>query len=548
MRTRYVVRRAVRQFCGSPLLTDKLARTYGEQGIIITGGKPAQRALISQEVVTMRVPRKLLDGMRKIVGPENVSDDPSRLREYEQATLFDTVFPSAVVMPGSTEEVQQIVELANRESVPLIPVSSGKPRLRGESAPKVSGVIAVDLRRMNRILRVDRKNKVTMIEPGVTYSQLIDELKEHGLRILMPLLPKSLKSAVANCLDREPITMPRFHWDSSDPLLCTEVVFGSGDLFRTGAAAGPGNLDQQWASGQAQKNPMGPSQFDPFRIIQGSQGTMGIVTWATVKCEVAPDVQSVLVSGYDTLTGFQDFMYSIFRRKLVDDLFILNSTNLACALETNKPKIEAVRDILPKWSLILSVSGHGILAEDELEYRLADTLDVARESGLVLARETKGVTSAGLASLLEAPSKEPYWKLRLRGGCQEVFFITTLDKTPGLVEVFEETATEEGFPLSDVGVYIQPTLHGANVHCEFDIYYDAKRKAKADVARSLYSKGCEQLMDKGAYFSRPCGPVAEAVYRRTTPETITAMRKVKAIFDPNAVLNPGALYSEEVKE
>lgn len=496
----------------------------------------------------MRVPKELLDTMRKIVGPENVSDDSSRLREYEQTTLFDTMSPCAVVMPRSTKEVVQIVELANRQSVPLIPVSSGKPRLRGESAPKVSDAIAVDLRRMNKILRVDRKNKVAMIEPGVTYSQLLDELKKQGLRLLMPLLPKSTKSVVANCLDREPITTPRFHWDSSDPLLCTEVVFGSGDLFRTGAAAGPGNLDQQWASGQAQKNPMGPSQFDPFRIIQGSQGTMGIVTWASVKCEAAPDVQRILVSGSDNLTGFQDFMYSIFRRKLVDDLFVLNSTNLACALETNRSKIESVRGVLPRWLLMVSLSGHGILATDELDYRLADTFDIARESGVTLVKETKGATAAGLASLLGAPSKEPYWKLRLRGACQEVFFITTLDKTSELVRVFEETATEEGFPLGDIGVYVQPTLHGTNAHCEFDIYYDAKDRAKANVGRSLYSKGSERLMDKGAYFSRPCGPVAEAVYRRATPETLTAMRKVKAIFDPNSVLNPGALYSKEVVE
>jgi len=96
----------------------------------------------------MRVPKELLDTMRKIVGPENVSDDSSKLREYEQTTLFDTMSPCAVVMPRSTKEVVHIVELANRQSVPLIPVSSGKPRLRGESAPKVSDAIAVEQRRL----------------------------------------------------------------------------------------------------------------------------------------------------------------------------------------------------------------------------------------------------------------------------------------------------------------------------------------------------------------------------------------------------------------
>ncbi len=229
--------------------------------------------------------------------------DAAHLKEYsDQLSLFKTKSPSAVVLPESTEEVQQLVKLANRRSIPLIAVSSGKPKLRGDSAPKIDGAVAVDLRRLNKILRVDTKNKVAMVEPGVTYSQLVEKLKGQGLRPLMSFLPKSSKSVVVNCLDREPITMPRFHWDSSDPLLCTEVVFGSGDLFRTGAAAGPGTLEEQWSSGQAQKNPMGPSQFDPFRIIQGSQGTIGIVTWASVKCETAPVEQRILISGFDELT------------------------------------------------------------------------------------------------------------------------------------------------------------------------------------------------------------------------------------------------------
>jgi FAD/FMN-containing dehydrogenase len=501
----------------------------------------------TSEVRILPVTKKLLDQMRAIVGADNAFDDAARLKEYsDQLSLFNTKSPSAVVLPGSSDEVHQLVKLANERSIPLIPVSSGKPKLRGDSAPKIDGAVAVDLRRLDKILRVDKKNKVVMVEPGVTYPRLLDELKQHGLRPLMSFLPKSSKSVVANCLDREPITAPRFHWDSSDPLLCTEVVFGSGDLFRTGAAAGPGSLEEQWASGQAQKNPMGPSQFDPFRIVQGSQGTIGIVTWATVKCETAPDEQRVLISGFDDPTKSLDFIYSVSKRKLVDDLLVLNSTNLSCALETNPTKIQKTRTTLPGWILLLSVSGHGILAADELEYRLADTLDVAKETGVELKKQIGSITAARVGALLGSAGEEPYWKLRLRGACQEVFFLTTLDHIPGFCSIFEQTAKDEAFPTSDIGVYIQPTLQGTNAHCGFDIYYDPVDKMRVGLAQRFYVKGCERLLEKGAFFSRPCGPVTEAVYKKTPPETVTAMKKVKAIFDPKHVLNPGALCFEEV--
>ncbi|TFG94121.1 FAD-binding oxidoreductase, partial [Candidatus Thorarchaeota archaeon] len=204
------------------------------------------------------------DALTQITGIERISDEENILSSY--SGVFP---PTLVVWPISTEEIAKIVKWANENSISLVPISSAGPKLRRSSLPKVEGAVVLDMSKMQNILRIDATNKVAMIEPGVTYDHLIAELKKNGLRPLMPLLPKASKSVLTSCLDREPITTPRFHWDTPDPLLCTETVFGTGDIFRTGTAAGPGTLEEQWKSGQAQKNPQGPSQFDPFRLIQG---------------------------------------------------------------------------------------------------------------------------------------------------------------------------------------------------------------------------------------------------------------------------------------
>jgi len=486
------------------------------------------------------------DALSTIVGSERVSDKQEILTEYSGKMTHQA--PSLVVWPQSVEDVVAIVEYANQNAIALIPVSSGLPRLRGDSAPKVDDAVIVNLSKMKSIIRVDSKNKVAMIEAGVTYEELLQETEKHGLRPLMPFLPKASKSVVASCLDREPVTMPRFHWDSSDPLLCTETVFGSGDLFRTGAAAGPGTIDEQLASGQAQKNPMGPSQFDPFRILQGSQGTMGIVTWATVKCEILPEVQKISLVGSDKPDDLFKFMYAVLKRNLPDDLFILNRMSLASALKKNRKEIEVLRGKLPEWILVMSVSGHGILASDELEYRFAEINDIANETGVSLNNKVGDVSSDDVQKLLSCPSEEPYWKLRFNGGCQEIFFLTTLDKTPNFCSTITEIAKETDYPSNEIGVYIQPTIRGSNAHCAFDIYYNNEDSSEIERAKTLYLKGSDALLKSGAYFSRPYGPFTKSVYEHTSPDIISAMKKVKGIFDPNNVLNPGSLCFTEVSK
>ncbi|MFW9849420.1 MAG: FAD-binding oxidoreductase [Candidatus Thorarchaeota archaeon] len=479
--------------------------------------------------------------LTKIVGTDRVTNKQELLEHLLGEHGFtERELPSLLVWPSSAEEISQIVELANKSYFPLIPISSGTPRMNGGSIPKVKGTVILDLSRMNRIIRVDSKNKVVMIEPGVTYGQLLPELKKAGLRPLMPLLPKASQSVLASCLDREPTTIPRFHWDASDPLLCTETIFGTGEMLRTGSASGPGSLEEQWASGQAQKNPMGPSQFDPFRLIQGSQGTIGIVTWITMKCEIAPDLHRVFLSGADTLESLQEFNYAVIRRRLADEHFILNSRFLSEALGND------LVDSISEWILVLGLSGHGSLFQDEFDYRLGDTKEIATENGVYLEEKIGDVKSDDIQKLLNVPSSEPYWKIRSYGACKEVHFSSTLDEIPYLHKTFLAVAKDSGVEQDRIGVYVQPTVQGVNAYCFFDIYYNPQDEKEVANTEKLYVSGSEKLMESAAFFSRPPDVLRDSVYSRVSPEVLKAMNRVKRIFDPNNVLSPGNLCFEEV--
>ena len=120
-----------------------------------------------------------------IVGGEYVIDDVSNLDLFAADESFTRYKrPASIVQPHNTVEVQQLIKWANNTLTPLVPISSGAPHFRGDSVPSADGSVIVDLSDMKRVLRVDRKNRVAMIEPGVTFSELCSELKKRTLRLL----------------------------------------------------------------------------------------------------------------------------------------------------------------------------------------------------------------------------------------------------------------------------------------------------------------------------------------------------------------------------
>jgi FAD/FMN-containing dehydrogenase len=482
------------------------------------------------------------DSLADVLDGRPVLDDPETLDEYARdESLAPPTKPRGVVWPGTPEEVQQLVRWAAATSTPLVPVSSGPPHFRGDSVPSEGGAVVVDLRSMNRILRIDRRNRVAMIEPGVTYAELVPALREEGLAPYLPLVPRRTKSVVASMLEREPITAPRHHWDSQDPLLCLEVIFGNGELFRTGSAAGPGTLEEQRRAGGAQMRGMGPGQTDLQRIVQGAQGTMGIVTWATIKCRLLPRLRESSFAASEELAPLVELAQELLRTLIGDELLILNGQALAGLLADGADAALRLRRELPPWVLYVGVDGTGLFPEERIGYQVAAWRELAQRLGLHPVRRLPGgVEAAAVERLLSAPSPDPYWKLRLRGACEDVLFLAPLGRAPDLVRLFAEHAARVGFPLADVGAYVQPVVQGTSCHCELHLPYDRSDPAQVRAVRRLVLEAGRPLMDAGAFFSRPYGPWADLAYGRDAATT-AALRKLKAIFDPANVMNPGKL-------
>ncbi|MHA1254546.1 MAG: FAD-binding oxidoreductase [Promethearchaeota archaeon] len=476
----------------------------------------------------------------EICSSKNISNDPNVLTKYSKDLSFSPeIAPKYVVWPSNTKVIEEILKLANELKFSVVPISSSSgPRHHGDTIPKNSNCVVLDLSKMKKILNIDRKNRVVMIEPGVTFSELIPELDKKGLRLLLPLHPRGSKSVLTSALEREPITIPRYHWDSSDPLLCTEVFFGTGDIFRTGTAAGPGTIKQQQAAGQAQVNPMGPTQFSPFRVIQGAQGSLGIVTWATLKLELIPTIQKVFHLQSDTIPELLDLQHELIKYRLCDELLILNNLNLASLVKKNSQEIFELAKKIKKWNLIYIIAGRGRLAADKISYLEGDIRDIVSDLKLDSLITESIINDNEIIQVLSKATYDP-WRLRLKGGYQDIFFITNSEKIPEFISIVENNISD------DLGIYIQQINQGTSNHCEFDLFYDPTNEEEKMIIKEKFLEISTKLMDIGAFFNRPYGILAKEVYKRHDDSTQMAMKKVKKIFDPNNVLNPGVLCFDE---
>lgn len=478
--------------------------------------------------------------LEKIVGRNYVSDGKKDLSSYaSDYSLLPAGMADFVVWPGSEEEISQVIKTCNEEKVAIIPVSS-KIHFNGSTIPKEGGVI-MDLSRLNRIREIDAYNRKVRIEPGVTWKELALAVDQKGLRIMMPLSPHPERSVLTDYLEREVITNTVF--DYGEPILSMGVAWPTGETFRTGSASVEGYPDCSPSQGM---NPSGPG-LDFYRLLQGAQGTMGVVTWMNLKVQSVPRINKVLFAPTKDLSNMMEFLHRILPRRIGQECLLLNNLNLASLVAERWPEdFETLRKTLPPWTLVIVLSGLARRPEEKIAYEENFLQDVLRNEFpfIELSDNLKGFPGIGdrVFAILRKPWAETgtYWKHQWKGGCQSLFFITKPETTAAFMETVDWVAAVHGYPIEDIGAYIQPIEHNRACYMEFDFFYDPSDLPAGEQVRRVYREAAMELMQQGALFTRPYGELAKMVYERTASYT-WALKKVKKVFDPNNIMNPGNL-------
>jgi FAD/FMN-containing dehydrogenase len=491
-----------------------------------------------REVVKERkdVKERLKKSLGEIVGAENVRDDEELLKKYSCDRSFETpAKPTCVVFPRTTEEVCRLVKLANEELLPIIPVSSGNHSY-GCAIPRMGGIV-VDLSGWKKILKIDHRNRAVRIEPGVTFDELQHALKKEGLRALLPLLPRKDQSVLTAHFEAHPMIIPEFNY--SEPIYTAEIVMPNSEIFRTGSASsGPPE-----AINTDMVGPWGPG-FDWNRLYTRSQGTLGIVTWANIMAEPLPTKQKIYFTPGHTIADLITFTYNVQRRWLGYECFILNKVNMAIMLAEKMPDdYIALKQKLPEFIQVFCIAGLKRFPDERIAYQEADFYAAAQEVGVQPQRSFSTVPQAAafFASHLDRCwDKEVYWKECYKGASADIFFITTMDRAAQCLKEMQQVAVSHDYPVTDLGVYLQPIENGRAAHLEFNIFYNPADARECSRIKKLHAAASERMYALGAVFTRAYGRWAEMVNSRNAVQYQTA-KMIKEILDPNNIMNPGKL-------
>ena len=240
-------------------------------------------------------------------------------------------YASAAVAPDTVEQVQAVVRIANEYGLPIYPISTGRNLTYGGSAPVYSGSVVVDLKRMNRILEVNERDKTCLVEPGVSYFDMYRHLRQNGIRLWIDTADPGWGGLVGNSLDRGGGYTGRDYRDHFDAHCGMEVVLPTGELLRTGMGASPNA--KTW---QLFKYGLGPWVDGIF-----SQSNFGIVTkmgfWLMEEPEAALQV-SVSVPRREDVVPLVDGLHS-----LMCEHTIPSQTNVASPIMNGSADPELVR-------------------------------------------------------------------------------------------------------------------------------------------------------------------------------------------------------------
>jgi FAD/FMN-containing dehydrogenase len=477
-----------------------------------------------------------------LFGEEHVFDEADILAKYNGDRSFaNPIPPRFVVKPQNAVQVENLVKWANETFTPLVPISSGGPHFRGDTAPSVPETVIVDLSGMKKILSINKTHRMAVIEPGVTYGELAETLAREGMFLAPCLAPRATKSVVGSLLEVEPRLNAMHQWAFTDPLRCMEVTWGDGNRMYTGEAGlSPMNLEQQWKEEKWQVEPVGPMMLDFFRLLTAAQGTMGVVTWASIRCELNHRIHKTFLVPAGKEEDLVEFIRRVVHFRFSDQLFILNGAQLASLVGADADEIKQLKKEIPAWVAVVGIGGRDLLPEERVAQQEADIADIAQKNGLKMLPAVSGIAGGKVMAKAANPCEGIFWKERTKGAFQDIFFVTTLDRTPEFIAKMDRLAIEASLNPSDIGIYVQPLHCGSSYHLEFTLFYNPGNKAEAARIKALFFGASEVFGSMGAFYTRPYGAWAGIQMNKDAMGKKT-LDKLKNIFDPNGIMNPGKL-------
>lgn len=458
------------------------------------------------------LPPSFVKSLQAIVPADQVYTDPADCWSYGYDNSRLHALPSAVVFAKHHEEVEKVVQLCNRNGILLTARGRGTGTT-GATVPAGHGIV-LSLERMNSILALSPADRYMVIQPGVTNQEVQNAAAQCGF--FWPPDPSSANYCTVGGNLAYNSAGPRAvkYGTPRENTLGLKAVTGSGKSIRTGVFTTKGVVG-----------------YDLTRLLIGSEGTLAVITEATLKLTPLAETIRTLRAVYSDIVGASRAIAQI-----------MAQPTIPCALEfIDRNALDIIaRDStveLPKGAaalLMIEVDGN----RDSIEHSVSNIEKAAASDQLLEIRSARS-----------QEEREELWRARKRlapalrkiaPGKINEDVVVPVSRLPELVTGLDRLAREFRLMIVNFG-------HAGNGNIHTNILYNPGDEAENERAHRCLDKVFDLVIELNGTLSGEHGvglSKKDYITKEIEPDTLALMRAIKRQFDPNGILNPDKIFPE----
>jgi len=450
---------------------------------------------------------KFLDRLRAELAPEDLLTDAADCYAYAYDNSRKVCLPEAVVFARSTAQVRQVIRLCHDFQVPLTPRGRGTGTAGG-SLPAAGGLV-LSLERMRRIVHIDAPNRVMVVEPGVLNQEVQDSARSYDF--FWPPDPSSAPycSVGGNLATSAGGPHAVKYGTTRDYVLGLTAVTGAGAVIRAGCYTTKGVVG-----------------YDLTRLLVGSEGTLAVVTEATLKLEPLPEAKGGITAHFQDIASCAQAVSAIMAQPRVPSALEFMDAGALDLIRARQP------GLLPADSqamLMIEVDG----ASADIAPAAAAVIHACRNEGLIDARQVIDVAALWAARKMLSPLLRDIAPKKINED-----IVVPVSRVPDLLSGLAELSRRYDITNVNFG-------HAGNGNIHVNWLVNPDDGAEMVRAAACLDEMFTLVLHLNGTLSGEHGVGAEKrafVPREIDAATLQLMKEIKQVFDPRGILNPGKLF------
>ncbi len=446
-----------------------------------------------------------------LVGSENIFSDKAHLIAYSYDATREHFEPDAVIFPRNEEDISQILKYCNEHKIIIVPRGAGSG-FTGGALPSSGGIVLAMEKHMNKILEIDMKNMVAVVQPGVINMELQKAVEALGLFYPPDPASQEYSTIGGNVSENAGGMRAAKYGITKDYVMATRAVLPNGDIIKAGK--------------RTIKDVAG---YNISGILIASEGTLAVLSEITLKLIPKPKMTKTAMGIFPTVHMAMEAVYKTMASGITPvAMEFLDNLTIRAVEQTFHKGLPIDAGAL----LVTDVDGN---LEEDLNFQLAQIEKVFRENGcseFKMAKDDKEAKDIWFARRNASPALSVYGSKKLN---EDV--TVPRSALPELLERFDAIAKKYNVKIPCFG-------HTGDGNVHTNVMVDGKDPEQVKIAYLAIEEVFQATIDLGGTLSGEHGiGLAKAPYMHMafTPEEMALFKSIKMAFDPNNILNPAKM-------